>query len=172
MASIMVLIVFIISLCCGWHIEKGWNGFLPLKSNRTEIEQFLKQNEPDHTLEIVNDIGKTVRVRYKSTNSLLHFEYTKSECIVRTSLGTNQTVKANTVLSYDVVVKNLTTSDFKWNKSEFTREKDIHVAGFVHYRNLAEGVSIEARETETGGEDVRSVRYFPAKEQNGKLDCE
>ena len=147
-----------------WHIEKGWNGFLPLATTKAQIERVLKVSNPETVSE--NEI------RYASDVALVHATYSTPGCTVTDGSGNESPLPTDTVLRYDVVPrKTLTTSEIKWNPSEFLREIDIHVLGFVHYRNLRLGISIETRETEKGTEQIRNVRYFLSDDQKKKVKC-
>jgi len=169
---ITFLAYFTLAICCSWQIENGWNQFLPLKSTRVEIEAYLSKLDPNLTIETADERVEEVKMRYQTRTVLMHVTYLKTPCIMENAAGEKQSLPAKTVLGYDIVPNNnLTVSGIKWDKSDFDREKDFHVARFVHYRHREKGISMETREMEDGTEVVRNVRYFPTNFQKEKLVC-
>lgn len=156
----------------GWTIENGWNGFLPLKSDRSAIETLLKKNTPDYSTDTVNKSQNEIEIKYQGKELLLFVTYSTSPCRLTNSNGDIRLLPIHTVLNYRVITKDLPISSIKFNKSEFERKEALHVAQFFNYLNSEKGISMGTNQIDDGEERIRIISYFFPSEMKDKVRCE
>jgi hypothetical protein len=135
---------------------KGWRGITPLHSTRADVERLLgPPEEPDK---------KHVSV-HKLENEVVSIIYaTGPPC--GEDMPSGWQVHAGIVV--DITVAPRTTmrlSDLKLDESKYKRMDGGHLSDVAYYINKEEGIEVEVIKDE-----VASITYFPAEEDN-HLHC-
>jgi|SRR5688572_8938159 len=142
----MFINVFLIAACCQLNV---WNGIVPLKSTRSDVEKVL--GKP-----VAASVGKHAAF-YETAGERVSILYSTGPCTVKPSHGWN--VPELAVI--DILVKphkkpNLV--DFKFDMTKFERHGDPEIRGLVYYTNEEDGISITVNETDA---TIEYVKYFP-----------
>lgn len=127
------------------EVEKGIEGIIPFKSNRTDVEKlFGKPNDYD---------------RYEKEDANIHFTYSTEPC-QKDDLGRGDyNIPKDTVLRYQIYLhKPLKFSELKYDAKRYVQNPDIDTT----YENKKDGILI-LTEKRNGSEYVGSVIYNPPK---------
>lgn len=135
-----------------------WNGIVPLKSTRADVEKILGKPTPDSVARYAAD--------YKTKDGKVFVLYSTGPCKVEPSNGWN--IPALTVISihvYQDVGPNI--ADLKLDARKFAKGPDPEILNRMYYTNETDGISITVDTTD--GEITR-FSYFP-KSKNDYLRC-
>lgn len=134
---------------------KGWNGIIPLRSNRLEVERLIGPSTMPK--------GSVYRLK----DEVVIVDYSDGKC--EDVRGTKWAVPRNIVISITVNPrKRLRVHDLGFNLASFKKITDPEVEDAVYFVNEEEGVSVISR---TSDDVVISVIYTAAKVDD-KLRCE
>jgi len=125
----------------------SWQGIVPLRSTRAEIEQLLGPPK--------SSLGEIYQ--YDTSENRVSVSYTSDPCSVN---GANPTGAATDVaLKIAVSPKNaLLIQDIHLNKDKYKRIQDDHPENWVHYLNSFDGITVDAI-LNNGCEQVVSIIY-------------
>lgn len=134
---------------------KGWRGFVPLQSTRTDVERILGAPKE----------SRGVASTYETKDERVLVFYSAGQC--KESQSNDWNVPRDTVVSITVHPNaKLLVDDLKLDKMKYKRVADYHVQGVVYYFSKEDGVRISARLFEKEGEDVDSITYEPTPEDS------
>lgn len=134
---------------------KGWRGFVPLQSTRTEVERIL--GAPKESRRFAST--------YETKDERVVVYYSAGQC--KESQSNDWNVPRDTVVSITVHPNaKLLVDDLKLDKMKYERVADYHVQGVVYYFSKEDGVRISARLFEKEGEFVDSITYEPTPEDS------
>jgi hypothetical protein len=153
---ILSLILPLVALvCCESNV---WNGIVPLKSTRVEVEKVLRKRMP-------HSIAKYA-AGYRTETERVFITYSTGPCNVKPNNGWN--VPELTVI--DIMVLPDTKqrlADLKWDISKAERKSFAETPGLVNYTNTVDGIAITAYESDGL---IDYFRYFP-KSKDFSLKC-
>ncbi len=133
----------------------GWRGIVPLHSTRAEVERLLGAPKE----------SRGVASTYETKDERVNVFYSDGLCEKDRSEDWN--VPRDTVVRITVHPNTkLLVNDLQIDKAKYERRRDPHLEGVVYYINTMEGVFIDARKLEGGGEDVDNISYGPAVTDN------
>lgn len=133
---------------------KGWNGLIPLKSTRHDVEAVLGAPKTPG--------GST----YEPDKRYIHVEYSDGPCEKGWPYGWN--VAKDTVVNIWVSVKESPLADLKLDEKKYQKLPDGHIQDRVHYVNYDEGISILVNEFPIA--TVKGFNYMPTTADE-KLRC-
>lgn len=135
---------------------KGWRGFVPLQSTRTDIERMLGAPKESRGLAST----------YETKDERVVVFYSAGQC--KQSQSNDWNVPRDTVVSITVHPNaKLLVEDLKLDKMKYERVADYHVQAVVYYFSKEDGVRISARSFDKKeGEEVDSITYEPTPEDS------
>lgn len=139
-------------------IPVNWNGLIPLKSTRADVEKTL---------------GKSRRsvpgpVIYENETERVDVTYARDRC---ESWHGDWNVPANTVIRIEVrPVRTVLLEDLTFDKDKYSVRNWSHPSDWKTYSNVEEGVSLETTDLGKNTEIVRIIRYSP-KPSDQSLKC-
>lgn len=138
------------------HANKGWQGIVPWRSTRADVEKTLGQP--------AGSIGHVHTYRTASNNTV-DVAYSNDPCKVdytRLSAMTDLVLKITLTPGQRILIRELELP------KGYKRIQLDHPDNWLQYVNLAEGVTVDALTT-AGIEEVRSISYeAPAKDREVK----
>jgi len=159
MYYLLAFLVITLSSLNNCTIETGWKGIKPLKTNRAQVEGFLK-----------NPTKNGSQISYDTDDALVHVTYSTAPC---SDIGSGAfKVEQDTVIDYQVVLtKDVKISELKWKKNLYKRLNDPEVRQFVDYINAQDGIIVNAVKLDDGSEKVRIIKYYPDQDSKSSLKC-
>ena len=132
---------------------QGWNGIVPLESNRDDVERILCRCKD----------GDKLSCLYKSKTENVVITY---KSLAPCTDGTLNVAKG-TVLSIAVFPQGgKKLDDLGMNFTSFVKEKDREIAGVWQFTNHEEGITIEAK-----NDFVIAIYYGPSKNAADEFRC-
>lgn len=154
MTGIAQIVLPIVLICCQSNV---WNGIVPLKSTRADVEKILGSPVPD-------SIARDAAV-YKTKTEKVFVLYSTGPCDTTPSNGWN--LPELTVISIRVYpVAEPKLEDLKLDFSKFERRIDPKILNLVYYANDRDGINISVDTTDN---TVTRIGYFPESKNNNLL---
>ena len=155
MTSSLVLSLIVL-VCCQSNV---WNGIVPLKSTRADVEKILGSPTPDSVARHAAD--------YKTKDGKVFILYSTGPCNIKPSNGWD--VPELTVIEigfYPDVAPKLRDLKFDWEK--FEKQPDPEILNVTYYTNETDGIvlTVENGDPET----VICFSYYPESKYND-LKC-
>lgn len=136
----------------------SWQGIVPLRSTRDEVERLLGPPKSSH--------GEIYR--YDTSENRVNIYYTSDPCSANGANPTGATT--DVTLKIAVSPKNaLLVQDLHLNKDKYKRIQDDHPENWVHYLNSLDGITVDAI-LNNGCEQVISI-IFHATARDRELRC-
>ncbi|HEU4712258.1 MAG TPA: hypothetical protein VFS76_11865 [Pyrinomonadaceae bacterium] len=136
----------------------SWQGLVPLRSTRAEVEQLLGPPK--------SSLGETYV--YDTTENIVSVSYTSDPCGV---IAANPTGAATDVALKIMVSpkKLLLVRDLNLDRDKYKRIQDHHPENSVHYLNSLDGITVDAFLND-GHEEVLGIIYY-ATAKDRELRC-
>jgi len=146
---VLSLIVFV---CCQSNV---WNGIVPLKSTRADVEKLLGLPPQDNK-------GKDAAI-YKTKDGKVFVLYSTGPCKIKPSRGWN--VPESTVISVSVYPDaGPKFAELKLDIRKFEKRPDPEALNEIHYLDEIDGIGLTV-DTAADGEVTR-FSYFPESKYN------
>lgn len=155
---LITLVLFLSSVTPAYPQDNAWNGVIPLKSTRADVEKIFGKPNTD-------SVG-TFAATYQTASGRIFVLYSTGPCSLKPSHGWN--VPALVVISMSVYPT--PEPDFEESKidnTKFVKRPDPEILSEVAYTNEKDGVSVTVNSWD---QVITSYRYFPASKYN-KLKC-
>lgn len=151
----MALILLLVLLAAGEPQQaNSWQGIIPLRSTRADVEKALGPPTPDSKAQNAAD--------YRTKNERVFVLYSTGSCDINPSNGWN--VPRGIVITVSVYPNTKPKfSALKLDESKYVRSADPEMLDLVYYTNDEEGISIEVNMAEGV---VNAFRYWPTAKEN------
>lgn len=137
--------------CCQSNV---WNGIVPLKSTRTDVEKLLGSPEEWNRNPHSNS--------FKINDGQVFVRYSTGPCDRKPSNGWN--IPANTVIAVSVFTNvGPKLVDLKIDEKQFERWDNPHIGHEASYTNLTDGIQFTVDKYDN---QVTSFSYFPESKFN------
>ena len=136
-----------------------WNGIIPLKSTRTDVERILGIPGPGNTSREIVD--------YKTADAKVTILYSGGRCESKANNGWNvpESVVLNVLVYPNVRPK---FADLDLDKKKWRTKTDPHILTNVYWINANDGIHITV---DSISGEVLGFLYFPESKMN-KLKCQ
>jgi len=138
--------------------QNSWNGIVPLKSTRTDVEKILGKPMPDSKVEHI--------ASYKTKNEMVTVLYSTGDCKIQANNGWN--IPKGKVIRFSVTPINPPKfADYKFDESKFSSYLEDYVI-LTTYTNGKDGVGFTVNTSEGV---IGQFSYFPTSKDYMHLLC-